>query len=190
MAYRLGIAVQSALVQPTDPTHEQRLPVHLGIGVRGASGQDCRPDLGRGPRRDPRRRPACKGCVRNHGQDRRRDRRRRDHHDDLHRFRGPGSQDRTRHRLQRFVSGLRRCVLRRPERRGQAVAEHRAGRRPGDGRGTGRGRPGHDVRLRDERNRRPDAGPDHLSHTGWSSGRPRCARMARCRGSGPTRRAR
>ena len=52
--------------------------------------------------------------------------------------------------------------LRRPEPDRQAVAGHQPGRRPQESRRTGRGRPGPDVRLRDQRNARHDAGGDLL----------------------------
>ena len=49
---------------------------------------------------------------------------------------------------------LRRPHLRRAEHHRQAVARHRHGRRPRQARGSGRGRPGPDVRLREQRDRR------------------------------------
>ena len=88
------------------------------------------------------------------------------------------------------VNGIRRQNLRRPECDWQAIAGHRTGRRPWQRPAcAGRRRPGHDVRLRNERNRRADAGGDHLSHR-LVARRRRSASPARCHGCGPMPRAR
>lgn len=57
---------------------------------------------------------------------------------------------------------LRWCHLRRAEHHRQAVGGHQPGRRPGQTGRPGRRRPGPDVRLRQQRDRRADAGADLL----------------------------
>jgi hypothetical protein len=70
----------------------------------------------------------------------------------------------TPHRLHRLGHGLRRQHLWRHGGHRRPVAGHRARRRRGLEEGAGRRRPGHDVRLRLQRDRRADARADHYAH--------------------------
>ena len=128
-----------------------QLPLHLRVRLRRPSGQDRRPDLRRRPRRHPGAGQARPRRLRNDGEDRRGDRRRRSHHLRLGRHRGAGAQGHQRHRLRQLRRRLRRPHLRDHQHARQAVARHQPGRGPQEARGTGRGRPGPDVRLRLQR---------------------------------------
>ena len=97
--------------------------------------------------------------------------RRGDLHQRLRRHQPPGARDDHRHRLRRRRDGVRRTQLRHPGHARQAEPRHRRRRRRGlraafrrRGRGRvelpGRRRPGHDVRLRLQRQRRLHAPAD------------------------------
>ncbi len=139
-----------------------QLPVHVRVRLRRPSGQGRRPDLRRRARRDARAGQARARRLRDAGQDRRRHRRRRSDDRGLGRPRGTGARRHHRHRLHLVARRLRRAHLRRAQHHRQAVARHRDGRRPRQAGGTGRGRPGPDVRLREQRDRIADAGADLL----------------------------
>ena len=140
------------------------VPLHLRVGHRGPSRQDRRSDLGRRPRRRAHGRPARARRLRDADHDRPRRRRRRDHDRDLRRHPAARPQDDRRDRLHAREVRLRRGHLRRDRRARRAVARHRAGRRRvvrgararrrRPARPRRRGRPGDDVRLRVERDRR------------------------------------
>ena len=90
--------------------------------------------------------------------------RRRDHDECAGELRARRPRDDPPDRLQRPRAALRRRQLRRDGLLRQAVAGHRPGGRPCIRRlpEPGRGRPGHDVRLRVRRDARADAVPDLL----------------------------
>ncbi len=154
-----------------DRAFRQRVPVHLRVGDRGASRQDRRPDLRRCPRRRDEGRPVRPRRLRDareHGPDRRLGR---DLDRDLRRHPGHRARDGAQDRLHRRRPRLLGRLVRRAERDRQAVAGHRPGGRPGlrgahgrqrRGRARRRGgrRPGDDVRLRLQRDRRADAAAD------------------------------
>ena len=74
-------AIRNPIPPPTRSTREQALDLHLGVGHRGPSRQDGRPDLRRRPRRHPGRGPDGAGRLRDARHHRPVRRRRRDHHD-------------------------------------------------------------------------------------------------------------
>ena len=136
--------------------------VHQRIGQHGPSGQACRSDFRRHPRR-----PACPGPLqprrlRNVGDHRHRDRRRRNHdqggrhYPDIvrHVIRDVGYTDDQYGHLRRHLRG--------DGRHRQAKPGHRHGRRrePSRGQRNRGGRPGIDVRLRLQRHARVDAAAD------------------------------
>ena len=143
-------------------SHDRFLRIYLRVRVRGPSGQDRGSDLGRDPRRHPGRRHLGPRGLRDAGQNRDGGRRGRDHDVRVGRLRGTRSGYRDDDRLRRFADGFRRPQLRGAERHRQTVAGYRPGRRSGQQKGTGRRRPGTDVRLRDQRDGRSDAGTDHV----------------------------
>ena len=113
----------------------------------------------------------------------------RDHDQHLRRHPEARARGGHRHRLHARQVRLRRRDLRRPDRDRRAVARHRAGRRHRlrgaphprrrrPARQGGRGRPGHDVRLRDARDQgaHADADPDRAHAR--AAARRRCARPA------------
>ncbi len=164
-----------------------RVSLHIGVGHRGPSRQDVRPDLGRGRRRDHR--PGGRAGRRRllHGQGERGGpgicplRCRDVHHDGTDRGRRRGTHARLRrhpcsrpqdsegHRLHRCPIRLRLRDLRRSDRDPRAERRHRVGRRRlarvqarrhRPARPDRRGRPGHDVRLRVQRHLHADADAD------------------------------
>src|SRR5581483_10416629 len=147
-----------------------RLSAFLGVGDRGPSGQDRRPDLRFRPRRGAARRPERARRLRDADHDGPRRRRRRDH--DRHVRRHPTHRTRAdpRDRLHAREVRLRRRDVRRHGRARRAVARHRAARRcvlrgaarrRRSARPRRRRRPGAHVRLRHERDGRADATADH-----------------------------
>ena len=142
-----------------DPVRRQRVPLHVRVRHGGPPGQDRRPDLRRRPRRRPARRPDRPRGLRDARQHRPGRRLGRDLDDDLRRHPGGRARDDPQDRLHRRRPRLLGRLLRGHQRDRQAVARHRAGRRPrlrdpdrpvrrGRARRRGRRRPGHDVRLR------------------------------------------
>ena len=127
----------------------------------GHPGQGRRPDFGRGARCDPGGRPGRSRGLRDAGQDRRGHRGGRSDHLGVDRPGKTGARDRARDRLRQLGDGLRRRELRRGQHHRQAIARHRHGRGPQEQAQAGRRRPGIDVRLRHQRNRRADARADH-----------------------------
>ena len=105
-----------------------------------------------------------------------------------------------RDRLRRLRLRLRLRGLRGHRRDRQAVRRHRPGRRRRQGdaaddelrraRRGRRRRPGHDVRLRHQRDRRADAAADLPGPQAGRAPAPRCARTARCPTCAPTARPR
>ena len=165
----------------------QQLPVHLGVGDRGSPRQDRRPDLRRRPRRDHGRRPARAASP-------------------ARRWSTPGLvvvageittetyvdiptivRETVReigYTDARFGFDCETCaVLTAIDEQSPDIA--RASTRPSRcarrerrrrARPPGRRRPGHDVRLRLQRDPRADADADLRSRTSSPSGSPRCAR--------------
>ena len=151
------------------------LSVHQRVGFRRSSGQGLGPDFGRDPRCLPDQGRRTRHRRRQRGQhparlrdavhdQQDRDRRRRPRPAVPHHPRQVGGRSRTDHRDRpRRGQGYRlrpeRLLLSRRRRRGAAarpVARHRDGRRrqeKEERRGRGRRRPGHDVRLRLQRER-------------------------------------
>ena len=125
----------------------------------------------------------------------------RDLDDHLRRHPGGRPRDDPQDRLHRRRPRLLRRLLRRHQRDRQAVARHRAGRRPrlrdarrpdrrGRARRRRRRRPGHDVRLRLARDRGAHAAADLARAQARAAPRARCARTARWTTCAPTARRR
>ena len=134
-----------------------RLSVHVRVGHRRASRQDCRPDFGRDSRRDPGAGSDEPRGVRNARHDRPRDGRRRDHDQRLRRF----PDDRPRHDPRRRLHAARDhgfdCET-------CAVLSSIHGQSPDIAMGVDTGRrrrPGPDVRLRLHGDAGADAAADH-----------------------------
>ena len=128
----------------------------------GHPGQDFRPDFRRHLDAILARTRQGASRLRDHGQDRHGCGRRRSHDLGVGRYRRNRARPSSGYRLRRSGHGLRRPLLRRAERARQAVARYCAGRRSRQMPRTGRRRPGPDVWLRLQRDRRADAGADHL----------------------------
>ena len=148
-------------------SRDVQLPLHLRVGVRRPPGQDRRPGVRCRPRRHPGPGQARPRGLRDPGQDRRGDRRRRGHHHRLGGHRGAGAPGHQRHRLRQLRRRFRWPHLRHHQHARQAVAGHRRrrGRHRQEGQeagGTGRRRPGPDVRLRLQRGPGIHAGADLL----------------------------
>ena len=168
-----------------DISADEQLPLHLRIRVRGPPGQDGRPDLGRRPRRHPGAGQARPRGLRDDGEDRRGDRGGRSHHLGMGRHRGAGAQGHQRHRLRQQRRRLRRPHLRHHQHARQAVAGHQPGRGSQEARGTGRRRPGPDVRLRLQRGAGVHAGPAVLlAPAGRTAGQGAQVRQAQVAASG------
>ena len=120
-------------------------------------------------------------------------------HQRVRRHQPPGARDHHRHRLQRRRDGIRRSQLRHPGLARQAEPRHRRRRRRGlraarGGRGRaelpGRRRPGNDVRLRLQRQRRLHAPADLAGAPSLDAPRPGASLGAASRTCDPTARPR
>ena len=109
----------------------ERVPVHLGVGHRGAPGQDLRPDLGRRARRGDGRRSGRSRRLRVPRQHRPGRRRRRDLHRDVRRHPEDRARDPAPDRLRPGQVRVRRRHVRGDHGDRRAVARHRPGSRHG-----------------------------------------------------------
>ena len=163
-------------------------PIHVGVGVGRPSGQGRGPDFRCGARRDSRARSdgrvaaetlVSTGLVVMAGEI-------------TTAVKHDYAPHRARHdppdRLQRPRTALRRRRLRGDGLLRQAVARHRARRRPRVRRipEPGRRRPGPDVRLRVRRDAVADAVPDLLRASAGPAAERSAQATAACRGCGPT----